>query len=371
MNRVLILLCIAAFCYACGNENKQEIPNEFVLSGKIQGLDSGTVVLKYYDGSKLQATDSAVLEEGSFTMSGSVTAPEMYYLSINDSRPISFFLENANINMTGHIDSLSDVTITGSVLQDKYAVYDEKMKEFRNGQRALYEDYKMAKEEGNEEEVKRIDSIRSQAYEDRSAFTQNFIAKNSNNVIGPYLATGQYFNDESLDELDSLLKTFTGEALNTSYVARLSEMVRTWKQVAVGEVAIDFTQNDTLNNPVTLSSLRGQYVLIDFWASWCGPCRAENPNVVKLYNELSDKGFEIIGVSFDSDKEKWLKAIKDDNLTWYHVSDLGGWGNEVGKLYGVRAIPHTILLDPDGVIIDKNLRGEALRERLEELLAAS
>jgi peroxiredoxin len=133
---------------------------------------------------------------------------------------------------------------------------------------------------------------------------------------------------------------------------------------------MNFTQNDTLGKPVSLASFKGKYVLVDFWASWCGPCRRENPNVVKTYNTYKDKGFQILSVSLDQPgaKDKWIKAIHDDNLTWTHVSDLQYWDNEVAKQYGIQAIPANFLLDPDGKIIAKNLRGEDLAAKLSTVL---
>ena len=150
----------------------------------------------------------------------------------------------------------------------------------------------------------------------------------------------------------------------------MAEKIEIAKKLGIGKVAPDFTQNDTLGNPVTLSSLRGKYVLVDFWASWCGPCRRENPNVVKAFQKFKDKGFHIIGVSLDQSnaKDKWIKAIHDDQLTWTQVSDLQFWKNAVAVEYGIQAIPQNYLLDPEGKIIAKNLSGDDLDKKLEEVM---
>jgi peroxiredoxin len=131
---------------------------------------------------------------------------------------------------------------------------------------------------------------------------------------------------------------------------------------------IDFTQPDVNSKPVKLSDFKGKYILLDFWASWCGPCRAENPNVLKAYNTYKDKNFTVIGVSLDDSGEKWRKAIEEDGMPWIQLSDLKGFRNEVASQYGIQAIPSTFLLNPEGVIIAKDLRGEALHKKLGELL---
>jgi peroxiredoxin len=162
--------------------------------------------------------------------------------------------------------------------------------------------------------------------------------------------------------------TILDKTLDSSvYTVDLKGKVEILKNVQVGKNAPDFTLNDTTGNPVSMSSLKGKYLLIDFWAAWCGPCRRENPNNVKLYKEFNKKGFEILGVSLDTDRNDWVEAIKSDKLAWTQVSDLKGWKSSAGKLYGVNSIPHTILVDKEGVIIARNLRGKELDAKLREL----
>ena len=168
--------------------------------------------------------------------------------------------------------------------------------------------------------------------------------------------------------MEELLSSFSPVIDNSIYVSQIKNHVATLKTVDIGQPMVDIAMLDTLGNTIKLSDLKGKLVLVDFWASWCGPCRRENPNVVALYNEYKDRNFEIFGVSFDNSDDKWRKAIQDDKLTWVHVSDLQGWNSAAGKLYGVRSIPHTVLINEEGIIIEKNLRGDALRKKVAELL---
>jgi len=167
--------------------------------------------------------------------------------------------------------------------------------------------------------------------------------------------------EESAQAMDTLLNSST-------YMQELKKMIGILNAVQIGQPAPDFTQADTAGNPLTLSSFQGKVLLVDFWASWCGPCRAENPNVVEAWKKYHEKGFDILGVSLDKSRDKWIEAIQADSLTWGHVSDLQYWNNEASNLYGVRSIPANVLLDENGIIIARNLRGEDLLNKLEEIL---
>lgn len=371
MKRLLViaLSCIAIYGCSSNAENEKSSDSGFAISGNLQNADSSWVLLQKRAEGKWVSLDSAQVFNGQFTLSGSTDSPEMHYLKIGDRRGYTpVFMENSQITISGDADSLQNISISGSVLHNKYKAHNESLKPFRERIKELLPKYDIADSLGDAIMEAELDSIYEAIYDEQNEFTKTVIADNSENALGPYLTSNIYYNDEKLEELEGIMSNFTGDATISSSYIKLTGMIATWKSVAVGQPAVEIIQADSTGTDLALSSLKGNYVLIDFWASWCGPCRKENPNVVKLYNEMHDKGFEILGVSFDTDRAKWLKAIEDDGLTWPHVSDLQGWSNAAGKLYGVNAIPHTVLLDKEGIIIAKNLRGEELREKLEELL---
>ncbi|HUX84763.1 MAG TPA: TlpA disulfide reductase family protein, partial [Chitinophagaceae bacterium] len=187
-----------------------------------------------------------------------------------------------------------------------------------------------------------------------------YVNANPSSVIGAWAVTRNFLYEPDANLLSTLFQSMDSSVKQTSYGKLIDTTMQIARELEIGKVAPDFTQNDPQGKPISLSSLRGKYVLIDFWASWCGPCRAENPNVVKAYNQNKDKGFTILGVSLDKKKEPWIKAIQDDHLDWNQVSDLNFWNNQVAKQYGIRAIPSNFLLDKDGKILYRNLRGKKL-----------
>jgi peroxiredoxin len=196
---------------------------------------------------------------------------------------------------------------------------------------------------------------------------KNFIKDHSKDIASIWVLMNELRTRLSPEDFDQLFTGLDNGLKETKYGKAAAKYLRDMKGEAENVEADDFELPDVNGNKVKLSSFRGKYVLVDFWASWCGPCRQENPNVVKAYNRFKDKNFTILGVSLDQQKDRWLAAIRQDNLTWTHVSDLQGWRNEAAQLYNINAIPANLLIDPKGRIIGRNLRGRALEAKLEQI----
>ncbi len=366
MKKILIIALLINFIWAC------DIPahgqSGFSINGMVTGYDSGLVFLKKREAGNWISLDSIESKQGKFHLKGKLETPEMYYLFFgNGKKYSSIFLDNSNITFSVKIDDLRNPVIKGSKSQNLYVQYQDELKPFDDKFKDLSEQYRAAEKEGNKELLNQIYSTYDEVTNEKNSFIKKYIGANNKSVIVPYVLSSIYYSLE-VNELDSLFKLFDPSLSSSPYYKTMDAKIKVLRTVEIGNKAPDFTLNDTLGNPISLSSFTGKYLLIDFWAAWCRPCRAENPNNVKLYADYKEKGFEIFGVSFDNGREAWVKAINKDRLTWPQVSDLKGWSSAAGKLYGVSSIPHTVLLDKDGVIIAKNLRGEELRKKVAELL---
>jgi len=273
------------------------------------------------------------------------------------------------MKVTGSVDSLRFIKVSGSPVNDEYQVIREELDQDNKAGMAKYQEYQQALQSGDTVNASRLMEEVKAIFDGQEQKLVGFVKNNKSSWVTPLFLT-QVQQSMEVEALDSLVNGLDPKLSVVPAVVDMKERIAKLKRVAVGQTAPDFTQNDPEGNPVKLSEVyaKNAYTLIDFWAAWCGPCRQENPNVVAVYNDYKSKGFGVFGVSLDQDRERWLKAIEDDKLDWPHVSDLKYWQNEAASLYGVNAIPANFLVDRNGTIIARNLREQALRDKVAELL---
>lgn len=361
----LIAILIAT---ACSNSQNDK---EYKILVQLQGLGEGNqLIMQERTENGFQPTDTANFNADGFEFKGTVEQPSLAYITSTSFRgAIPVFLEAGNIQITGSIDSLSKVKVTGSSSHDFFTQTNQKLADFdKIWQDFYFGPYRAMSKEDQDLNEGKVNMLYDSAQNLKTHYLETELLKNGDQPATPVLALN-YIDQMNVDASQAIYDNLTPEISEMDEAKQLANRLTILKRTSIGQPLIDFTMNDTLGNPVTLSEYAaGKYVLVDFWAAWCAPCRGENPNVVANYKKYHDKGFTVFGVSFDKKKEDWLKAIKDDGLLWEQVSDIQGWNNAAGKLYGIQSIPQNLLLDPSGIIIGKNLRGPALGDKLEELL---
>ncbi|MBN1337682.1 MAG: AhpC/TSA family protein [Bacteroidales bacterium] len=355
------------FLAGCSGENGDD--SNFRINGNIAGGYEGKAYLLKRESGEWIRLDSAETIQGNFMLKGFLELPEAYYIGDNSGKGYALlFVEPGEIIFKTEATAFRDsAVISGSASHQEYDAFMENSKKYEELMEEAYENMKTARNAGDEETAGKWEAEYDRINGELKQFVLDYATKNNRSVVSAYIVLrNAYYYDEN--DLEPVVNQFSSSISGSVYVKKLTERVETLKRVAVGQPAVDFTMNDTAGNPVALSALFGNYLLVDFWASWCGPCRQENPNIVEIYRNYHVRGFDVLGVSFDKSRDKWLQAIADDNLTWHHVSDLAYWNNAAGKLYAVNSIPSNVLLNPEGIIIAKNLRGEELQNKIEEIL---
>lgn len=376
MKKLLIVLTFSSVLFSCNNVEK----DEFILEGTAQGLEDGKKVYLEQQNESMgsYAIDSTVINEGKFSFKGKIFEPELHLITLEGIQPKSFvILENGKINIEIDKDSVFKNKISGTYNNDQLSEYNliarkisEKM---RNYQLVNNQKMQTAIQSQDTATIGTLRRTYMGIQNELQTTTEKYIEEHPKALISMLLLEGFFTSPQpDVEKIKTLYGKMDSDLKNSKIGKKVEQKISETKVVSIGKKAPEFSAADPNGKQVSLSESLGKVTIIDFWASWCGPCRAENPNVVALYNDYKDKGLKIIGVSLDrpGQANKWKEAIAKDGLTWTQVSNLKFWQDPIAELYGIQSIPATFILDQNGIVVAKDLRGAELRAKIAQLLGA-
>lgn len=375
MIKKIVLLSLIAILFSC--EKKSD---SFEINASIdKSLNNNKAELFKLVNQKKVVIDSTIVADDKISFQGTVDSPDIYYILIDGIKGgLPIILENTEMDITIYGDSINKSIIKGSKENDITKIYEKESRFLRDYNDGLRDKFLLAQKNKDTIAMKGVRTSYDSLVKESYNFDKAFLKKHNNTAFAAItlerLTKGKAIEERETEALygilsDDVKKTRAAkEALD--FIKKEETIKTDTNAVSIGNVAPNFTGLTPQGKTLALNDIKARVTIIDFWASWCKPCRSENPNVVKMYNKYHDKGLEILGVSLDNEnqKERWVNAIEKDGLTWPQISNLKGWQEPIAQQYGVRSIPATFVLDENGKIISKNLRGNALEEKVAELL---
>ncbi len=338
----------------------------FVITGHVKGVVDGSAVFLTDANNPTDTLTKSFVKDGQFVLTGHIPEPNLYDINFGSAQKKTvLFLGNDKIGIGGEVADLKTISVTGSSSNDDFMSFQ---KVFNPYFAHLNEVGKLSNSPEGAGKMDSLSRVYKKLVDTVEMNIDQFIGAHRSSYVSPFVLAVLLQLSEDIMREEKRLNSLAPEVQGSYYGKMMQTQIAAAKIGAVGTPALDFTESDTAGRPVSLSSFKGKYVLVDFWASWCGPCRMENPNVVSTFSKFRNKNFTVLGVSLDKAKDPWIKAIKDDHLTWTQVSDLQFWNNAVAVKYHVTQIPTNLLIDPSGKIVGKNLRGQDLTNKLCELL---
>ncbi|QZE14468.1 AhpC/TSA family protein [Halosquirtibacter laminarini] len=360
MKKVTYLLFFTMLLASCQK-------NTFHITGDVNGIKDGMIYLQEIKDNKLAKTDSTTVKDGHFEFEGAVKYSTLMFIGPTGAKPknIKLYVDNNEITLSGDLKSDQKIIIEGSISQNLVNTLNKDQEVIQDKLKPLIEAYHKEKDPEKKNKIReKAISLSDQVVKNQIKFVDDHMDSHVSVYMTAYDLRGQV----EFEKLEKMTKTFEQNFPGSDVVKVLSDKIAKEKKTAIGQKAPDFSVKDINGNTVTLASYKGKYVLLDFWASWCGPCRREAPNFVKIYNKYKDKNFDIFGISLDKEESKWKKGIEDMHFAWNHTCDFKVWKAEVARLYNVNSIPTCYLIGPDGVIIAKGIVGEELDKKLDSLL---
>jgi len=363
MRILLVILCISLAAAACSNET-----DGYKITLDLEGTGGTWVKLMQRADRQYVTFDSVLVVEGNTAeMSGQLDGIQLMYLTVGEQPgSMQLLMENSRYQITGRLDD-PEIT-TDSRAQKDLNAYHDFMAPVTGKMKELETKMGEASRTGDQDRLGTLREEYSNLYMEQLAMDSAYVVDHPGSFASVIALRGIFYMYDT-PGLAAVLTTLEPEVRQLEAYEYMAGKLERMKAVAVGQPYTDFGLKTPEEEVLKVSDVHnGKVLLIDFWASWCGPCRRANPDLVEIYNDYRDRGFEILGVSLDRDRERWLQAIEEDRLDWHHISDLAFWNSEGAELYGVSSIPHTVLISRDGIISAKKLHGKELREAIESLL---